>query len=170
MNLEELYDYKNSLVKDLCCDEKIVKLITGNNGASVPNHGLPYTQIFPYEYVPDTVNDGKTFICLDIDIVSVPNKTYYIPVIYVWIFTHTSRMRVDNDGGGGAILLDELAVAVNKILNGSRYYGLGELRLDSVGRFKPITDYIGRSMVYYAKDFNRPKGRIDAPSNRKPNR
>lgn len=169
MYLEELYDYKNLLVKELCSDPKIVKLVTGNDNAAVPNHGLPYTQVFPYEYIPDTVNDAKTFICLDVDIVSVPNKTFYIPVIYIWAFTHTSRMRVEGENGG-AVLLDELAIAINNKLNGSRYYGMGELKLDSVGRFKPITDFLGRTMVYYAKDFNRAKGRIDSPSDRKPKR
>lgn len=169
MYLEEFYDYKNLLMKEICSDPKIVKLVTGNENASVPNHGLPYTQVFPYEYIPETVDDGKTFICLDVDIVAVPNKTFYIPVIYVWIFTHKSRMRVEGEKGG-AVLLDELSVAINNKLNGSRYYGMGELKLDSVGRFKPITDFMGRTMVYYAKDFNRAKGRINSPSDRKPQR
>jgi len=169
MQLEELFDYKNMLMKDLCSDKRIVELVTGNPEADVPNHGLPYTQIYPYEYIPETVNDGQTFICFDVDILRVPNKTIYEPVIYIWAVTHKSRLRVETKLGGG-VLLDELAKAINSKLNGSRYYGLGELTLGNSSRFKPITDYLGRALVYYAKDFNRPKGRIDAPSNRKPNR
>ena len=163
MQLEELYDYKNLMMKSFCSNEKIVKLVSGKDDASVPNHSLPYTQIYPFEFIPETVNEGKTFICFDADIVSVPNKTFYVPVLYVWVFTHKSRMR-SQDGG---ILLDNLSAAVNGLLNGSRYYGLGELRLDSVRRFTPITDYLGRTLTYYTKDFNRPTGRLDIPANRK---
>lgn len=169
MHLEELYDYKNKLVQDLCSNPDVVRLVTGNPEASVPNHDLPYTQIFPYEFVPETVDDGQTYICLEVDIPSVPNRTFYLPVVYVWIFTHKSRMRVQTERGGG-VLVDELSAVVDKMLNGSRYYGLGTLELDSAPHFKPVNDYLGRALIYAAKDFNRPKGRVNAPSNRKPNR
>lgn len=164
MKLEELYDYKNLMMKKFCTDEDVVKIVTNNEDAAVPNHDLPYTQIYPFEYVPETVDEGKTFICFDVDIVSVPNKTFYLPVLYVWIFTHKSRFRMSN---GGGLTLDRLAVAVNNLLNGSRYFGLGELKLDSIRRFEPITDFRGRTLTYYSKDFNRPGRNFDIPVNRK---
>lgn len=163
MELCEFFDYKNLLMEQLCSDSDIVRMVTANDEAAVPNHGLPYTQFFPFEYVPETVDEAKTFICFDVDIVAVPNKTTYIPVMYVWVFTHKSKLRAD----GGGCLLDKLSVSINKILNGSRYYGLGPLKLDSVRRFVPITNYLGRCLTYYAKDFNQRSGRIDIPANRK---
>ena len=98
MNLEELYDYKNRLMADICKNGDIVRLVTGNPEAAVPNHALPYTQIYPYEMVPETVSVAKTFICFDVDIPDVQNKTILTPVIYLWVFTHKSRLRAD--GGG----------------------------------------------------------------------
>lgn len=163
MQLEELYDYKNLLMKHLCCDAEVVKTVTGNDDAVVPNHDLPYYQIFPFEYIPETVNDAKTFICFDMDIVSVPNKTVYIPVIYVWVCAHKSQLRAKE----GGCTLDKMAVAVNRLLNGNRYYGLGKLKLDSVRRFQPITDYYGRALTFYSKDFNEKWAKPDIPSNRK---
>lgn len=163
MQLEEFYDYKNLLMEQLCCDPEIVKVVTDNDEAAVPNHDLPYYQVFPFEYVPETVNDAKTFICFDVDIVSVPNKTMYIPVIYVWVFAHKSRLRAKE----GGCTLDKMAAAVNRLLNGNRYYGLGELKLDSVRRFTPVTDYLGRVLTFYTKDFNRKWTKPDIPVNRK---
>lgn len=162
MDLSELYDYKNLLMKDLCSDEEIVKLVTGNDESPVPCHDMPYTQVFPYEYVPETVTEAKTFICFDEDIISVPNKTFLTPVLYVYVFTHKSNMRAP----GGGVLIDKLAVEINRILNGNRYYGLGELKLDSVRRFTPVAGFQGRALTYYAKDFNR-SGVKPTPSNRK---
>ena len=163
MLLEEFFDYKNLLMKELCSNETIVRMVTGKDDVRIPNHDLAYTQIFPFEYLPETVDEGKTFICFDEDIVKVPNKTFYIPVLYIWAFTHKSRMRRT----GGGLLLDDLAVEINKMLNGSRYYGLGELRLDSAKRFSPISDFQGRVLTYYTQDFNRPSGMRRSPSNRK---
>lgn len=163
MRLEEFYDYKNRLMHDLCCNSDIVKLVTGKENPDVPNHGLAYTQIYPFEYVPETENDSRTFICFDVDIVSVPNKTFYTPVLYIWVFTHKSKMRMPK----GGIITDELSSKIDEMLNGNRYYGLGELDLDSVRRFSPITDYLGRVLTYYTKDFNRTPMQRPIPSNRK---
>jgi len=164
MQLDEFYGYKNLLMKELCSNEQVVKLVTGSQDAAVPNHGLPYTQVYPFEFVPETVGEGKTYICFDIDILSVPNKTYYIPVLYIWIFTHKSLLRMP-DGSG--CLLDRLSAEVNQMLNGSRRYGLGEFRLDNTSRFSPVTDYLGRELTYYGVDLNRPKGYNKFPTNRK---
>lgn len=162
MVLQELFDYKNLLMKELCGNEAIVCLTTGNDMATVPNHGLPYTQIYPYEFVPETVDDAKTFICFDVDIVSVPNETFYVPVLYVWIFTHKSLMRMKE----GGLLLDNISIEIDRMLSGSRFYGMGKLKLDSVNRFVPIQDYQGRVLTYYARDWYRPEQK-KIPSNRK---
>ena len=163
MYLDEFFDYKNELMKTLCCNDKIVKLITDSDDATTPNHSLAYTQIYPFEFVPETVDDGKTFICFDVDIAEVVDKTYYLPVLYIWVFTHKSKMRLSQ----GGIRTDELSVEINKELNGSRYFGLGELDLHSVGRFSPIVDYQGRVLTYYATDFNRLSPSKKPPANRK---
>lgn len=162
MQLNEFFDYKNLFMKDLCCNENIVKLVTDRKDSDVPNHTLAYSQIYPYEFVPETVDNGQTIICFDVDIIEVPNKTFYIPVLYVWIFTHKSKMRLDS----GGIRTDALASEIDGMLNGNRFYGLGELNLKNVSRFSPIQDYQGRALTYYAKDFNR-LGSKNIPANRK---
>lgn len=161
MNLSEFFDYKNLLMKEFCSNANIVRLITDKNDAAIPNHTLPYSQIFPYEYIPETIDDGQTFICFDVDVAEVANKTFYTPILYIWAFTHKSKFRLA-DGG---VRVDLLASEIDTMLNGSRYYGLGELNLKSVGRFSPIVDYQGRVLTYCTKDFNRGYSRTP-PSNR----
>lgn len=148
-------------MKDLCHNEIVVKLLTDRENNKMPNHTLAYAQIFPYEFVPDTVDHGSTFICFDVDIVEVTNKTFYNPALYVWVFTHVSKLHLT----AGGVRTDELASEINKMLNGSRFYGLGEMNLMSVKRFSPINDYLGRVLTYYTRDFNRRESKI-APSQR----
>lgn len=164
MQLEEFFDYKNQLMGDLLTNENIVSLIDENIKIE-DAESLAYTHVFPCEYVPETVEHGDTFICFDVDIQSVVGKTYLTPVLYVWVFTHKSKLRLPN---GGGVRTDKMCVEICKEINGSREYGLGELNLGGVKRFAPMTDFQGKVMTFYAKDFNRkydPTKHV--PSNRK---
>lgn len=161
--LDELFDYKNQLMEDLLTHKDIVALI--DDTVELKNaKKLVYKQVFPYEYVPDTVEEGKTFICCDVDIQKTVNQTFLLPTLYVWVFTHKSKLRLPEGGVRTDKLCSKIAVAIN----GSREYGLGELDLYSVKRFAPMTDFQGKIMTFTAKDFNRlhnPNKPI--PSNRK---
>lgn len=164
MQLEEFFDYKNQLVQDLLTNDAIVRLLSDDCTNIQNPERLVYEQVFPYEYVPDTVEHGQTFICCDVDVQKSMNKTFLMPVLYVWVFTHKSKLRLPE----GGVRTDKLASEISKTINGSRYYGLGELDLYSAKRFAPITDYQGKVLTFQATEFNRftPSGK-PVPSNRK---
>lgn len=165
MQLQDFFDYKNKLMEDLLTNKEIVSLVNGDVSMEDVT-SLAYTQIFPCEYVPVTVQDGWTYICFDVDIQNVSNKTYLTPALYIWVFTHRSNLRLPE----GGVRTDKLCSEICKAVNGSRYYGLGELNLYSVKRFSPMTDYQGKVMTFYAKEFNRQfDGAKSAPENRKGN-
>lgn len=161
--LDEFFDYKNKLMEDLLTNENIVSTLN----ESIPfehSESLAYSQVFPYEYVPETVQDGHTYICFDVDIQGMENKTFLYPILYVWVFSHRSKLRLPE----GGVRTDRLCSQICAAINGSRNYGLGELNLYSCKRFAPMTDYQGKVMVFRAKDFNRPyDGSKPIPSNRK---
>lgn len=163
MQLEELFDYKNAFMGDLLTNKTIVELI--NDDISLENSSsLVYEQVFPYEFIPDTVEHGKTFVCVDVDISRAINKTFLLPTLFVWVFTHKSLLKLPQ----GGVRTDKLCSEIAKTINGSREYGLGELELTSVKRFAPITDFQGKVMVFNAKDFNRLHDPNKyAPANRK---
>lgn len=165
MQLEEFYDYKNQLMGDILTNKDIVSLLSSDIKLEDAAE-LAYTQVFPCEYIPDTVEHGKTFICFDVDIQeATANKTFLYPILYIWVFTHRSKLRLPN---GGGVRTDKLCVEIAKTINGSRNYGLGELELYAVKRFAPMTDFNGKLMTFHAKDFNmqyNPKKPI--PVNRK---
>lgn len=151
MQLQEFFDYKNQLMGDLLTNKSIVQLLDDSISMDDADK-LAYTQVFPCEYIPETVQDGKTFVCFDVDIQQTSNKTYLLPTLYVWVFTHRSQLRLPN---GGGLRVDRMCSEICKAINGSRKYGLGELDLYSVKRFAPMTDYQGKVITFYARDFNR---------------
>lgn len=163
MYLQELFDYKNQLMGDLLTNETIVKLVDDEINPEDAGQ-LAFTHIFPCEYIPETVENGYTYICFDVDIQAVGSKTYLMPTLYVWVMSHRSKLRLPE----GGIRTDKLCSEICKAINGSRYYGLGQLNLYAVKRFVPLTDYQGKCMIFHATDFNRlydPNREI--PSNRK---
>lgn len=164
MQLDEIYDYKNQLMEDLLTNKRIVRLLTDDKNICGHPERLVCSQVFPYEYVPDTIVHGQTFICCDVDIEGVDSKTFLRPILYIWVFTHKSKMLLPE----GGVRVDKLCSEIAKKINGSRYYGLGELGLSSARRFAPIADYQGKVLTFRTKDFNRlsPSGR-SAPSNRR---
>lgn len=149
--LDELFDYKNQLMNDLLTNKDITRLLSEDGKTDVDSSNLIYAQVFPYEYVPDVTEHSKTFICCEVDITSIVNKTYLSPTLYIWVFTHKSKVRLP----GGGIRVDKLSSKITEVINGSRMYGLGELNLRSAIRFSPIDEYQGRVLTFDATDFNR---------------
>ena len=163
MLLSELFDYKNQFMKDLLTDEKLVHLLDENIPMDMA-HLLAYKQVFPYEYVPETAQKGSTYICFDVDILEVYGKTFLQPALQVWVFTHRSLLRLPE----GGVRPDEICSRIDQKINGSRFYGLGELNLYSVRRFAPMTDYQGKYMSFRAKEWNRVYDpNRETPSNRR---
>ncbi len=164
MQLEEFFDYKNRLTQDLLTSKSIVRLLSDDYEDIDKPETLVYKQVFPYEYVPETVEHGYTFICCEVEVQKISSKTFMSPTLYVWVFTHKSKMRLPE----GGVRVDKLCSEIAKTINGSRYYGLGELDLYSVRRFAPIADYQGKVMSFQTREFNRftPTGK-PIPSNRK---
>lgn len=163
MQLSEFFDYKNKLMEDLLTNPEVVKLL--DDSVEMRNaSSLAYTHVFPYEYIPDTVEHAKTFICFDVDVQESINKTFLLPTLYIWVFSHKSKLRLRE----GGVQTDKLVSEIAKAINGSHFYGLGELDLYSVKRFAPVTDYQGKVMTFHAKEFNRlsPNNK-PVPSNRK---
>lgn len=162
--LDEFFDYKNQLMNDLMTSDNVLRLLSESESISPTPEDVMYKQVFPYEFVPETIEHGKTFICCEVDIVDAIDKTFLVPVLYIWVFTHKSKVRMP----GGGIRVDRLSSEITKLINGSRMYGLGELNLKSAKRFSPAENYLGRVLTFYAKDFNRlsPSNKA-VPGNRK---
>ena len=151
MQLADFFDYKNQLMKDIVTNREIVRLIDADGINMSNSTELAYTHVFPCEYVPETVQDGNTFICFDVDVQRGTDKTFLNPILYVWVFTHRSKLRLPE----GGVRTDKLCNEICKAIDGSREYGLGELNLYSCRRFAPMTDFQGKVLTFEAKEFKR---------------
>lgn len=161
MLLEEFFDYKNKIMKMLCTNQEIVTLVADQE--DFDGLTLPYSQIFPFEFIPETTDKGKTYICFDVDIPEVTNEVMYNPVIWIWIFTHKSKLRLPE----GGVRTDKIAQIIDTMLNGNRELGLGETNLRTVARFSPVEDFQGRVLAYQCRDTNRWGVKQPSPNKRR---
>lgn len=162
--LDELFSYKNQFIDDIMKNRKIIRLLSDDAETLRNPEELIYTQVFPYEFVPFTVEHGQTFICCEVDVRRVSNKTFLSPEMFVWVFTHDSLLRLPK----GGLRIDSICSEIVRVVNGSRMYGLGQVNLYAAKRFSPIAHYQGRMLTFDTVDFNRiynPKQVI--PANRK---
>lgn len=166
MHLEEFFEYKNRLIKDLLTDKEIVKLIDPNNMYDNPLD-MVYDTVNPYEFYPETIEKGKVYVCCDVDIFDVGKKPIYSLALYVWVFAHKSVLKLPE----GGVRTDALCNKIDEKINGSTYYGLGQLELHQVRRFAPMLDYTGKVLTYHTTDFNRVHDpNLKWPTNRKADR
>lgn len=150
MHLDEITKYKQEIMKQICKNEAILQYIRPKNAPDMAGRDMLYKYVFPYSYVPETTQEASTFLCFDVDIPNVQNRTFKDCRIMVWMFCHNSLMRCEK-----GTRLDLLADEIDRMLNGSRAFGLGTLELDEALRFHPVADYWGRELAYNAVDFNR---------------
>lgn len=148
--LDELFAYKNQMMEDLLSSKEVLKLLASDGRATDDPKSLIYKQVHPYECVPEPTEEATTFLCCEVDIDLVPSKTLLYPMIYVWVFCHSSLLHYPQ----GGLRIDRLSSEIVRLLNRSRMYGMGALNLHSATRFSPIQQYQGRLLKFYAKDYN----------------
>lgn len=161
MLLKEFFAYKNKIMKMFCENEDLVKLVVNQEDAD--GLKMPYSYIYPFEFIPETNDKGQTFICYDVDIPEVDNDVICRPVIWIWIFTHKNLLHLPE----GGVRTDKIAEVIDGMLNGNRDIGLGELDLKTVARFSPQKDYQGRVLAYQAAETNRWGVHRQPPSRRR---
>lgn len=150
MYLDELSSYKIEIMKTICLNENIISLLRPSNKPGMTGKDMMYKYIFPYVFINDTITEVSTFICFDLSVPRVQNRTFKDVTMDFWIFTHDSLMRCES-----GLRLDTLASLVDRLLNGNRNFGLGEVSLKTVKRCHVAKDYYGIILTYRTVDFNR---------------
>lgn len=163
MNLKEIGEFKNKVISKLINDENIVDVLIGNNKNSENAGSLLLGKdetgkggcVFKFEYVPDTQEMSKTFLCVEI----VPYKTNgdTITDMYLYIFIYCSKdiMQTYHRKQCAGTRIDILASDIDTILNGNSDFGIGPLEWYGSEIYKPAQIYYGRVLTYFVSAFRR---------------
>ena len=97
--LQEISRNKIKMMELFLINPQFVELLSDPKDSPSDVLSLQYSQLFPYAWVNNTVDEEQTFVCFDIDVPKVINKSIKEVQLWVWIFTHENLMRM-SDGSG----------------------------------------------------------------------
>lgn len=149
--LEEIPEYKSSILKTFISNENIITYI--DNSSVIPVD-LIGENIFPFPYVPQTQDEVRMFLCVDVYVPKVRDKLLKDVQIVVNVFGHKDKSLYK-----GKSRIDLMAVEVDKILNGNYDFGIDAVELISVMPYCPHMNYFGKQLIYNVQHFNQRRGR-----------
>ena len=162
MNLEEIGSFKNKIVSKLINDSNILDALLGDiNDIEDPETALLGKDgsgnggcVFKFEYIPDTQENSKTFLCVEV----VPQETdgdTITNMVYVFAYCSKNLMQTYHRKGQAGTRVDILVSDIDKILNGNSEFGIGPLEWAGSSIYKPAQPYYGRMLVYRVGTFRR---------------
>ena len=91
-NLQEITLYKNQMAQAFCTSEPIAQLLKLEDQPLVIGKDLMYNRVFPYAHVPNVSEEGRSFICFDIDVPIVKSDTIKTVQISIYVMSHQNIM------------------------------------------------------------------------------
>ena len=163
MNLEEKKKKKNKIVSKLINDSNILDALLGDiNDIEDPETALLGKDgsgnggcVFKFEYIPDTQENSKTFLCVEVVPQETDGDTITNMIIYVFAYCSKNLMQTYHRKGQAGTRIDILVSDIDKILNGNSEFGIGPLEWAGSSIYKPAQPYYGRMLVYRVGTFRR---------------
>ena len=153
-NSQEIITYKQSTMNAIASVENIRKGIYAkyeNTDQLMEAGDLFYTHIFPYAYIPNTIDRVGAYITLEISMPSVSTANYFFKdvLINITIICHQDMMKMTESeplGSTGATRIDYLSVEIDKLLN-KRKGVIGPYALELVSNVEGAIDIAHRCRV-----------------------
>lgn len=162
-NLNVISDMKQTVLRALLTDADVVKIVRNSSDILLPDMELRYTHIFPWMYVPDTVEDTGSYIGMKIRTRDPVNAAARVYDLTIYIMCHKEHMRMNGtvcanlglDVTDSGSRVDVLMDKIDRLLNGSEELGFGKMELVDSDEFKPAEKFHGRYITYRVNGWNR---------------
>lgn len=156
--LKELGQYKSTILTKIIGCEDLMKAIVYNvpnflDEPPVPDVGDQiYNRLWPFKYVPKTVEEEKTFITMSFTGFRPVKRVFKASKIYFYVFTHNNLMRTDY----GMTRVDFIQSELDDLFNETTELGIGRLEFAGLDDFIFENNhlFVGSALSYKNTDFN----------------
>lgn len=156
-NSLSIIKWKNRILSELQNDDEIINALGLNKGEDAED--LIYVRLFPYYFIPQTQEDVKTYILVEIDIpqtrqrYSETSSIYSKPIITFTVLSHQKDITL-NLIGSSAVRTDYIAALIDEKYNGKSGFGFKDLSVlsNTAGSFNSVYRY--RQIVFEGVDLN----------------
>ena len=158
-HIDELVDYPGIVVGQLIKQPNVLELLANKENASyedLEDDKGNWKYFFDFDYVTGTLQEVGSYICIDTDIVEVPNSSVMTLKLYVEIVVHRDTMKLNRSilPGYKGNRRDNLARYCDLALRGNRDFGIGRLSLQSVVTFSVgNSNYTGKRLTYLVNGY-----------------
>ena len=146
---QEIIIYKQKALSSIANNDNVLKAINAKNtkGKPLSMEELYYTHLFPYGFIPETIEEAGCYVCVEVSMPQVSTKNYFFKevLLVVTIICHQGVLRMTKDeplGSTGANRMDYIGVEIDKLFNGRTDMGYGEL--DLVSNIEGAVDIVHR--------------------------
>jgi hypothetical protein len=159
--MEKLGEYKMEVLNRCLEDQKLIKLLKyDGRDATFQNdvsdaYSLLYDRVFPYRFVPNTVENQGTYLTLGVNGFRRHQEgfkvydDYQAGEIYFYFFTHVDLMRTDS-----GVRQDLMLAEISRLFDGTKGIGMGELKLRYVNElWMHNNKFGGYSVAFTITDF-----------------
>lgn len=151
-NSTEIIQYKQTAMNSIVSTQSIINAINSkyDDGTAMEPEDLFYTHVFPYGYLPETIETAGCYITLEVSMPSVSTVNYFFKdiLLTVTIICHQDIMRMTDTepcGATGATRTDYLAVEIDKLFNHKK--GMGRKEMELVSNVEGAIDPVHRCRV-----------------------
>lgn len=152
MNSFEIGEFKLTLIRKLIANQDIVQLLDPNGQAEYPDD-LIYENIFPYNRIPETEQEVKTYVTVMVNAVSLQKNNDVVRNVSVTIriYAHLDMMKVS---GSNSNRIDLLSAKIDEICNESQDFGIGYMKLSSNIEHVMDSKHLFREMIFTTDSLN----------------
>lgn len=167
-NLNVISDMKQTVLREILSNEEIVKIVRNSCDVVTPDMELRYTQVYPWAFMPETVEETKVFVTFEVYVPRIINCAVKEFELRIYVMVPHSMMVMDTkvcdslglDWNDCGVRTDVLTDKIDYMLNGSEDMGFGKLELKSSQPFSPGEKYAGRMLTYQGDGWNRQGDRL----------
>jgi hypothetical protein len=155
-NASALKEYRQVILEQILNNKTICELVLNRTisvvDADIQTELTDY-HIFKFPYVPDSVDEEKTFITFDMGGDMDRNSTDFKNMsIYMFIFSHKKIIKDSTTGDLRTDLIDE---QIQGLFNNQDCFGLGLIRCQRDDYLSVGSNFHGRRLTFVTKELDR---------------
>lgn len=157
-NGEEIIGYKENIIRRLINDKDVCQLILDETISDMDDGDMQFRVmqfIRKYWFIPYAQEKESTYITFDMGGTSSgEGDQHKTTVLGVFLFTHNNLMQLKLDPYKEGTRVDNLNIAIQKILNGNYDFGLGKMKLITDNPKQINSVYYGRELIFKVADWS----------------
>lgn len=158
--LQDGIDYKSEVIAQICTAQPVIALLTDSPTIDIDSdeaYEVTEKNVFDYNYISRTVERSDAFIMVDADMIAATSGSMNAWELYVQVVCHKDYVPLSSRKFKGVKgnRLDNLVFEIDRLINGTRYFGIGKLSLQSCKTAVVPDSFSSKLLTYRIEEFRR---------------